>query len=141
VTVGVADEVAARYGEYISVEVDVAIVDTDQELEIKKAGVDDYFNPQTPLRNRAKAKTVSFDREDLDGQTVKVQAKAGKSLLVAANLPPVTGVNIEHDGRFLFLPLKKTLFRQHLYVEVDSTQIAQVDRRKLKKSQAKRTGK
>jgi hypothetical protein len=138
VIVGVAPEIEERYGEYISVEVDVAVLDMDQELEIKQAGVDEYFNPQTPLRERAKPQRILFDREDLDRQRVAVRTKAGKSLFVIADIPPVTGVNFEHDGRFLFLPLKKTVFAQKVYIEVDSTKIAQVDKKKLNQNRAKR---
>ena len=143
VVVGMSQQVEERYGEYLSVEVDAAIVDAEQETEIKSAGVDEYFNPQTPLRSRAKAQIIRFAVEDVDRQMVKLtaKAKAGTSLLVIADLPPVVGVNLAHDGRVLFLPLKKTMFRRKVYVEVNSTYIAQVDRKKLSQNRAKRTEK
>ena len=143
VVVGMSPEVEGRYSQYLSVEVDAAIVDADQEAEIKSAGVDEYFNPQNTLRGRAKAQTIRFTEEDIDRRMVKLteKTKAGASLLVIADLPPVTGVNLEHDGRVLFLPLKKTAFRNTVYVEVDSTAIAQVDKKKLSKNRAKRTAK
>ena len=140
VTIGVSAEAEARYGEHLALEVDAAAVTADEAAEIRKAGVDGYFDPQNPTRVRLDPATVNFSEENIEAKTGRFSSRYWKqrkgtkltNLFLIANIPPVTGVNLEQDGRLLFLPLKKNFFRKHIYIEVGSTRIFRVVKKQFK---------
>jgi hypothetical protein len=142
VYVGVSRDIEERYGEFIMVEVDAVALSDDEDAAVKKDGVDGYFDPQNPLRDRlnpivnnTRAQSVLLGEDNTKPRIIKLdgsywtarkkrQDGKAKTILIAANLPPVAGVNTEEDGRILLLPFKKSIFGKDVYIEVDSTKIA-----------------
>jgi hypothetical protein len=139
VMVGVSGQLAASYGAYPSIEVDIAAV-TDGELaEIKDAGVENYFAPDSGIREKIGAQTLFFSEEQTKPLTLPSRAAIWKSwlqkdpstLVIIAGLPYDPGMPDPPapDPRIMTVPLKKRLiFAPNVYVLAEPKKITRVKR-------------
>jgi hypothetical protein len=137
VMVGVSGQLAVSYTAYPSIEVDIAAV-TDGELaEIKDAGVENYFAPDSGIREKISAQTMFFSEEQTKPQTLLSRAEIWKNwlkkdpstLVVIAGLPHDPGMPPPPapDPRIITVPLKKRLiFAPNLYILAEPKKITQV---------------
>jgi hypothetical protein len=137
VVVGVSEQMTASYAAYPSIEVDIAAV-TDGELaEIKNAGVENYFAPNSGIREKIGAQTMFFSEEQTKPLTLPSRAESWKiwlqkdpsTLVVIAGLPydPEMPPSPAPDPRIITIPLKKRLiFAPNVYILAEPKKIVQV---------------
>jgi hypothetical protein len=137
VVVGVSGQLAVSYTVYPSIEVDIAAV-TDGELaEIKDAGVENYFAPDSGVRGKIGAQTMFFSEEQTKPLTLLSRAEIWESwlkkdpstLVIIADLPhdPSMPPPPAPDPRIITIPLKKRLiFASSVYILAEPKKITQV---------------
>jgi hypothetical protein len=137
VVVGVSGQLATSYAAYPSIEVDIAAV-TDGELaEIKDAGVENYFAPDSGIREKIGAHTMFFSEEQTKPLTLPSRAEVWKNwlqkdpstLVVIAGLPYDPGMPPPPapDPRIITVPLKKRLiFAPNVYILAEPKKITRV---------------
>jgi hypothetical protein len=142
VVVGVSGQLAVSYGAYPSIEVDIAAV-TDGELtEIKNAGVENYFAPDSGIRERIDAQTLFFSEEQTKPLTLPTRTETWKNwlqkdpstLVVIAGLPydPSMPEPPAPDPRIITIPIKKRfVFAPNVYVLAEPKKIVQVKKAPL----------
>jgi hypothetical protein len=137
VVVGISGQLAASYAVYPSIEVDIAAV-TDGELaEIKDAGVENYFAPNSGIREKIGAQTMFFSEEQTKPLTLPSRAESWKiwlqkdpsTLVVIAGLPrdPEMPQPPAPDPRIITIPLKKRfIFTPNVYILTEPKKIVRV---------------
>jgi hypothetical protein len=137
VVVGVSGQMAASYAAYPSIEVDIAAV-TDGELaEIKDGGVENYFAPNSGIREKIGAQTMFFSEEQTKPLTFPSRSEIWKiwlqkdptTLVVIAGLPYDPGMPQPPapDPRIITVPIKKRLiFAPSVYILTEPKKIVQV---------------
>jgi hypothetical protein len=137
VVVGVSGQLAASYAAYPSIEIDIAAV-TDGELaEIKEAGVENYFAPDSGIREKIGAQIMFFSEEQIRPQILPSRAGAWKNWLkknpstvvIVGGLPcdPEMPAAPAPDPRIITIPIKKGfIFAQSVYVMVEPKRLVQV---------------
>jgi hypothetical protein len=137
---GVSPMLEDRYIMYPSVEVDIIAVNAAEANEIKSAGVDAYFSPDNPLRNRLDPFTIFFSDEHTEPIALPYDAppwfvwktKKPATLAIIVSLPddpdaPPDGP----DPRMLFVPLKKHFSIQDWYFQVEPKSVVQIYQKPL----------
>jgi hypothetical protein len=137
VIVSLSGDIHTRYDIYPSIELDVAAVTSDEADQIKNEGVDGYFSPDNPLRNRLDPFTAYFDEEStaprelrrMDDLWRRWQRKNPSQLVVIVNLPHSANMP-KDDPRLLFLGIKKTFFTPaHVYIQVEPDKVVRIYQR------------
>jgi hypothetical protein len=142
VVVGVSGQMPVNYSVYPSIEVDIAAV-TDEELaEIKDAGVENYFAPNSGIREKLNPQTMFFSEEQTKPLTLPSRTEIWKiwlqkdpsTLVIIAGLPrdPDMPQPPAPDPRILAVPLKKRLiFAPNVYILAEPKKIVQVKKAPL----------
>jgi hypothetical protein len=137
VVVGLSGQMAVSYAAYPSIEVDIAAV-TDGELaEIKDAGVENYFAPNSGIREKIGAQVMFFSEERIRPQILPSRAPAWKdwlkktpsTLVIIAGLPydPDMPEAPAPDPRIITVPVQKRfIFAQSVYAVVEPKRIVRV---------------
>jgi hypothetical protein len=134
VVVGVSADIERRYGMYPSIELDVAAVTDDESDQIKTAGVDGYFSPDSSLRKRLEPFTAYFDDENVMPYTLHIkgnywsnwQKKKPSKLAIIADLPHSPDMP-KDDPRLIFIDIKETFFTlSPIYIEVEPDKVVRV---------------
>jgi hypothetical protein len=137
VVVGISGQLAASYAVYPSIEVDIAAVTDGDLAEIKNAGVENYFAPNSGIREKIGAQTMFFSEEQTKPLTLPSRAESWKiwlqkdpsTLVVIAGLPhdPEMPQPPAPDPRTIIIPLKKRIiFAPNVYILTESKKIVQV---------------
>jgi hypothetical protein len=142
VVVGVSGQMATSFLAYPSIEVDIAAV-TDGELaEIKDAGVENYFAPNSGIREKIGAQIMFFSEEQIRPQLLPSRSgawsdwlkKAPSTLVIIAGLPydPEMPEAPAPDPRIITIPVKRRfIFAQSVYAMVEPKRIVQVKKKQV----------
>ena len=103
-----------QFNEYPSIEVDIVAVDAAQAAEIKQAGLENYFAPDSGVRSKAGAKTFFFSQEQTkvltlesrDGAWFKWLSQKPVTLIVIASIPHDSGMTPSPDPRIVSVSMK-----------------------------------
>jgi hypothetical protein len=134
ITIGLSRTIADYYSIYPSIEVDIAAVPASLADEIKTAGVEGYFAPDSVLRARTIPHTLRFSEEitapvtltyrDMNWQRW-VRQKPEK-LVIIVNLPYSEDMKAA-DKRILTLDIKERFIQwEDIYLEISPRQIDEV---------------
>ncbi|GHV42086.1 hypothetical protein AGMMS49546_19590 [Spirochaetia bacterium] len=134
ITIGISRTLVDYYNIYPSIEVDITAVPASMADEIKTAGVESYFAPDSPLRAEAAPYTVRFSEEITAPVTLSyrqlgwqkwVKKKPDKLVLIV-NLPYSADMK-SADGRILAIDIKERVIQwEDIYFEIGPKQIAEV---------------
>lgn len=134
ITLGISKALSDYYNIYPSLEVDITAVPASVADEIKTAGVESYFAPDSRLRLEASPYTVRFSEEITAPVTLSyrelgwkkwVKKKPDKIVLIV-NLPYSADMKAS-DGRILTIDIKERVIQwQDIYFEVGPKQISEV---------------
>ena len=117
VVVDFSPELKEHFTELPTIEVDIAAV-TDSELdEVKQMGVEQYFSPDSGIRDRLQSQTCFFYREAQNTFVLPSRApvwqqwmlKEPGAILVIASLPHNSSVTPQADPRYLTVKMAKSL--------------------------------
>ncbi|GHV91804.1 hypothetical protein AGMMS50268_23070 [Spirochaetia bacterium] len=134
ITIGISKALADYYNIYPSIEVDITAVPSSMADEIKTAGVESYFAPDSRLRVEAAPYTVRFSEEITAPVTLtyrelgwrKWVKKKPDKLVLLVNLPYSAEMK-SADGRILTIDIKERFIQwQDIYFEIGPKQIAEV---------------
>jgi hypothetical protein len=141
VVVNFSPSLRGHFSEYPTLEVDIAAVTDGEAGEVKQAGVEKYFAPDSGMRERLQSQTCFFSRED-NGSFVlpsrapvwqQWQLKEPANLLVIASLPHDPSITSGADPRLLVVKTKKSyVFARTLYVLGEPKMITQISRARSK---------
>jgi hypothetical protein len=129
------------FTEYPTIEVDIAAVSDSEAGEVKQAGTEKYFAPDTGLRERLRSQTCFFSREEAARYVLPSRAqiwqewrlKNPANILVVASLPHDPSMTSEADPRQLVVKMKKSyVFARTLYVLVEPQKVIQISRSRAK---------
>ncbi|MDR2659264.1 MAG: hypothetical protein LBC27_04665 [Spirochaetaceae bacterium] len=134
IVVGLSPDMETRYSIYPSIEFDVAAITNDEADQIKTSGVDGYFSPDNPLRERLEPFTAYFDEESTAPCTLstrnslwlKWENKKPEKMVFIANLPYFPDMP-QNDPRLFFIDLKKDFLTPvPMYVEIEPEKIVRI---------------
>jgi hypothetical protein len=134
------------YTEFPTIEVDIAAVTDSEAEEVKQAGVEKYFAPNSGIRERLQSQTCYFYREEQKSFVLPSRApiwqqwklKKPANLLVIASLPQDTSVTPETDSRYLLVKMARSyVVARTLNILVEPKKIMRV---KKSSSQTDKTG-
>ena len=137
VIVGISRDLSSNYALYPSIEVDVFAVSEEGFAEIKDAGVETYFAPNSGFREKVNPRILFFSEEQTKPQAIDSRAeiwtlwleKDPSTLVIIAGLPhdPEMPASPAPDPRILTMPIKKHfVFATKLYVLVEPKKIVQI---------------
>jgi hypothetical protein len=147
----VVDFSPALQGEFTAfptIEVDIAAVTDSEADEVKQAGVEQYFAPDSGMRERLLSQTCFFSREEngsfvLPSRVPVWQSwllKEASNIIVIASLPHDPSMTPASDPRLLLVKMKKSfVFARTLYVLVEPRKVIQNTRARAKSKQNKDT--
>ncbi|MDR3334664.1 MAG: hypothetical protein LBT13_07250 [Treponema sp.] len=130
---GISGLVEEYYAMYPSIEVDLALVTESETDDIKAAGVEDYFAPDSMIRGKIAPFTMFFSDENTvpvsilpkDEMWFKWMKKKPRNLMLIASLPPEADPP-SPDPRMLFVPVKKKVPVQNMYFEIEPKKVSQI---------------
>jgi hypothetical protein len=134
VTIGLSRAIVEYYGIYPSIEVDITAVPASLADEIKTAGVESYFAPDSPLRAQAMPHTLRFSEEITAPVTLGYRDMGWKNwvkknpekLLIIVNLPYSEDMKAA-DKRMLTFDIKERFIHwNNVNIEIGAKQIAEV---------------
>ncbi|MDR3173949.1 MAG: hypothetical protein LBU19_06855, partial [Treponema sp.] len=137
VVVDFSPELRGYFTEYPTLEVDIAAVTDGEAGEVKQAGVEKYFAPDSGFRERLQSQTCFFSREDAARFVLPSRAqiwqdwriKEPTNILVIASLPHDSSMSPEADPRQLVVKMKNSyVFARTLYVLVEPKKVIQISR-------------
>lgn len=137
VVVGISRSLSSNYALYPSIEVDVFAVSDEGLTEIRDAGVETYFAPNSGFREKTNPRIMFFSEEQTKPQTIYSREEIWKNwlekdpttLVIIAGLPhdPEMPAPPAPDPRILTIPIKKRfIFAPKVYVLVEPKKIVQV---------------
>jgi hypothetical protein len=141
VVVDFSPALQSHFSTYPTIEVDVAAVSDGEANEVKQAGVETYFAPDSGLRERLRSQTCFFSREGVARYVLPSRApvwqewklKDPANILVVASLPPDPSMSPDADPRQLLVAIKKSVvLARTLYVLVEPQKVVQVSRSRAK---------
>jgi hypothetical protein len=134
ISLGISKALEDYYGIYPSLEIDITAVPASMADEIKTAGVESYFAPDSLLRQEAAPYTVRFSEEITAPVTLGyrelgwrqwVKRKPDKLVLIV-NLPYSADMK-DSDGRILIINIKERFIHwNNIDVEVGPKKITEV---------------
>lgn len=134
ITIGLSRTIADYYSIYPSIEVDIAAVPASLADEIKTAGVEGYFAPDSALRAQAVPHTLRFSEEITAPVTLTYRdmnwqswvRKKPEKLVIIVNLPYSEDMKAA-DKRMLSLDIKERFIQwEDIYFEISPRQIGEV---------------
>jgi hypothetical protein len=142
--VGVSDELAAYYGIYPSLEVDLVLLIDSEADTVKAAGVDKYFEPGNPMREKLAPRTMFFSDETIetlrivqeDDDWFKWLKKEPTQFLLIVSLPPEGAPPPPPAGappapagdpRMVLVPMEKKFMIQSVFYMIEPTKLSRVN--------------
>jgi hypothetical protein len=103
-----------HFTEYPTIEVDIAAITDGEASEVKQAGVEKYFAPDSGIRERLQSQTCFFSREEQKTFVLPSRApvwqnwrlKKPANILIIASLPHDPSITPEADPRYLVVKMK-----------------------------------
>jgi hypothetical protein len=141
VVVNFSPSLREHFSEYPTLEVDIAAVTDGEADEVKQAGVEKYFAPDSGMRDRLQSQTCFFSREDNGSFVLPSRApvwqqwrlKEPANLLVIASLPHDPSIAPGTEPRLLVVKTKTSyVFARTLYVLVEPRKITQISKSRSK---------
>ncbi|MDR2842019.1 MAG: hypothetical protein LBV52_02335 [Spirochaetaceae bacterium] len=139
------------YGEYPSIELDIAAISDGDVSEIKNSGVENYFAPNSGLREKINATTMIFSEEQR--KTLRFGARdviwmswlgnKPSTLLIIVSLPhdPDMPASPAPDPRIIMVPIKQTfIFAPTVYLLVEPKKLVRVKKTPIAPEITKKTG-
>ncbi|GHV20356.1 hypothetical protein FACS189494_03960 [Spirochaetia bacterium] len=110
-------DLKAQFNEYPSIEVDMVALDAAAEAEIKQAGVENYFAPDSGVRSKTGAKTFFFSQEQTKVLTFESRDQAWfkwlrqkpVKLVVIASIPHDPSMAPSPDPRIISISMKPSI--------------------------------
>ncbi|MDR2500785.1 MAG: hypothetical protein LBD37_06885 [Treponema sp.] len=141
VTVEFSPLLRDHFTEYPTIEVDIAAVTDGEADEVKQAGVEKYFSPDSGFRSRLQSQTCFFSQEDQAAFVLPSRApvwrqwrlKNPANILVIASLPQDGAMTPQADPRYLLVKMKRSyILARTLAVLVEPKKIIQLSRSQAK---------
>jgi hypothetical protein len=119
---------------YPTIEVDIAAVTDGEADEVRQAGVEAYFAPNSGIRDRLQSQTCFFSREESGSFVLPSRApvwqdwllKDPANILVIASLPYDPAITPGSDPRLLVIKMTESyVFARTLYVLVEPKKVIQ----------------
>lgn len=137
VFVGISRDLSSNYALYPSIEVDIFAVSDEGLAEIRDAGVETYFAPNSGFREKTNPRILFFSEEQTKPQGIYSREEIWKSwleknpstLVIIAGLPhdPEMPAAPAPDPRILTIPIKKQfVFAPKRYILVEPKKIVEV---------------
>jgi len=133
-----------HFGEFPTIEVDIAAVTESEANEVREMGVETYFAPGGGIRERLQVQTCFFYREQQYSFMLPSRAPVWWAwrlrnpdyILVIASLPPAPSMTARDDPRLLTVRMVRSfVFARTINILVEPQRITQVAR----ESRASRT--
>jgi hypothetical protein len=104
------------YTEFPTIEVDIAAVTDGEAEEVKQAGVEKYFAPNSGIRERLQSQTCYFYREEQRSFVLPSRApiwrdwklKKPAGVLVIASLPQDASATPQTDSRYIVVKMARS---------------------------------
>ena len=122
-------------------EVDIAAVTDGEADEVKQAGVEKYFSPDSGIREKLQSQTCFFYREEQKTFVLPSRApvwqewllKKPTNILVVASLPHDPSITPQADPRYLVIKMKKSfVLARTIYILVEPRKVIQISRARSK---------
>jgi hypothetical protein len=129
------------FTEYPTIELDIAAVSDSEAGEVKQMGVENYFAPDSGIREQLQGQTCFFSREEDVRFILPSRApvwfswllKKPTSLLVIGSLPHDSTMTATVEPRVLLVNMKKSyVFARTVYILVEPKKITQISRSQSK---------
>jgi hypothetical protein len=146
VVVDFSPSLVGYFTDYPTIEVDIAAVTDSEADEVKQAGVEKYFAPDSGIRERLLSQTCFFSREDNMSFVLPSRApvwqswqlKAPANIMVIASLPHDPSMTPASDPRQLLVKMKRSyVFARTLYILVEPRKVIQSTRSRSKSKKEK----
>jgi hypothetical protein len=150
VRVDFSPELNAYFHEIPTIEVDIAAVTDSEANEVKQAGVEKYFAPNSGFRERFQSQTCFFSREDNASFVLPSRSPIWhpwlnndpSGILVIASLPHDPSMNPQSDPRYLLVKMKRSyILARTINILVEPQQIVRLTHRFSAPSKAAKTRK
>ena len=141
VTVEFSPLLRDHFTEYPTIEVDIAAVTDSEADEVKQAGVEKYFSPDSAFRSQLQSQTCFFSREDQAAFVLPSRApvwrqwrlKNPANILVIASLPQDGAIPPQGDPRYLLVKMKRSyILSRTLTILVEPKKVIQLSRSQAK---------
>jgi hypothetical protein len=126
-----------HFNEVPTLEVDIAAITDGEAGEVKQAGVEKYFAPDSGIRERLQSQTCFFSRESNGSFVLPSRApvwqnwllKDPANILVIASLPHDPSISPEADPRLLLIKMTRSyIFARTIYILVEPKKIIQISK-------------
>jgi hypothetical protein len=147
VRVDFSPDLQAYFNEIPTIEVDIAAVTGGEADEVKQAGVEKYFAPNSGFRERLRSQTCFFSLEDDVSFVLPSRAPAWKSwlgkapasVLIIASLPHDPSMTPQADPRYLVIKMKRSyILAGTINILVEPKQIVRLSKPLSKSSKSKK---
>jgi hypothetical protein len=116
VVVDFSSSLRDHFVEFPTIEIDIAAITDEEAAEVKQAGVEKYFAPNSGIRERLQAQTCYFYREERKTFVLPSRApiwqqwklKKPANVLVIASLPQDTPAAPAADPRYMLVKMAKS---------------------------------
>jgi outer membrane lipoprotein-sorting protein len=141
VVVEFSPSLQGHFTDFPTIEVDIAAVTDSEADEVKQAGIEKYFAPDSGMRERLLSQTCFFSREDNSSFVLPSRAQVWQSwllkeptnILVIASLPHDPSISAGSDPRQLLVKMKKSyVFARTIYILVEPRKVIQSTRSRSK---------
>ena len=125
------------FNEYPTIEVDISAVTDSEADEVKQAGVEKYFAPNSGIRERLQSQTCFFYKEEQSTYVLPSRAPVWKTwqlkkptnILVIASLPPDPAMTPPPDPRYVVVKMARSyILARTINILVEPERIFQVTR-------------
>ena len=126
-----------HFNEYPTIEVDISAVTDSEADEVKQAGVEKYFAPNSGIRERLQSQTFFFYKEGQNTYMLPSRAPIWKTwllkkptnVLVIASLPPDPAMTPQADPRYLMVKMARSfILARNINILVEPKRIFRVTR-------------
>lgn len=141
VVVEFSRDLREHFTEFPTIEVDIAAVTEGEASEVKQAGVEKYFAPDSGIREKLQSQTCFFSREDDVSFVLPSRApvwrtwmeKKPTDILVIASLPHDPAITPQADPRYTLVKLKDSyVIARTIYILVEPKKVIRVSKAALK---------
>ena len=124
-----------HFTQFPTIEVDIAALTDGEANELKQAGVEKYFAPDSGFRERFQSQTAFYYREEQHTYVLPSRApvwqawklKDAANVLVIASLPPEASISPGADPRYLVVKMAKSfVLARTLNVMVEPRRVVQL---------------
>ena len=144
VVVDFSHDLQRHFGEFPTIEVDIAAVTDSEANEVRQMGVEQYFTPNSGIRERLQAQTVFFKLEERGSFVLPSRApvwqtwqqKDPSEIMVIASLPHDPSMTPQADPRFLFVRMARSyVFARTINILVEPRSIKRLERSGFRRNQ------